>query len=285
MAQQFRLTLVLFLVLAPLTARATETVTRVREESRRLELFEHITLSFDVKRYVPSDYSFVDAVTMRKLPPGSLYTTFDGFHGVVVKHLRGQYRRFTRRAARRGWLVQQDDNGPFMGLYEAQAHAQVNPLSNGEWWQRRWYESLPPEKGGAPATPYIHTIGEEVSFKYGPFTVTNTLKLKFDYIAFFEVNPDPVSHDHARPSPRISLDVSPTRSATVGTRVKFDVKPRIRIGMPESGDIMSALRGASLQASFEIYQSRKRVIEGEAEIKWQPEEGLVVTLEVALVSW
>ncbi len=286
MKRHSQLSLILFLLLVPMTARGDEPVIETQTKPRPAELFESITLGPQTFiDYTPVSYDLLNSITMRRLPPGSLYVNYDGFHGVVVKHLRGQYRRFTRRAARKGWLVQEDDYGPLRGLYERQVHTPVNPQANGEWWQRRWFESLPPEKGGAPAEPYVHTYGEEVSWKYGPVTVTNTLKLRFDYIAFFELNPEPVSHDHSRPSPRVSFDVQPARGATVGTRFRFNVKPRVRIGMPESGDLLAALRGASLQASFEIYQSRKKVVEGEAEIKWRPDEGLIVTLEIELVSW
>ena len=280
---------VLFLLVLMGTANGEEHVTELSRSEHRpgpsFDLDDPFSLNLPLSYYSPEPYDWVGAVTMTELPPGSLYTTFDGFHGVVVKHLRGQYKRFVRRALRKGWMVLQDDEEPSTALHTRLAHIPPNPLSNGNWWERTWWESMPAEKGGAPETPYIQIIGEEIAFEFGPLTVTNTLKFRFDYVAFFELQPDPTTHDHSKVSPRVALDVRPSRNLSIGTHFRFDVKPRIRIGLPQKGDMLSTLRSVSVEASFALFQSGQKVIEGEIECRWREKGGFAVTLEVALVSW
>jgi len=187
---------------------------------------------------------------------------------------------------KRGWYVQPDEDGPRRALYERiDHHDWSDPRVNGVWWNRTWWESLPPEKGGAPAVPYVHVYGKENELRLGPLSITNTFKLRFDYVGFFELNPDPVDHEHGQRSAPISLDVRSAQDAVFGTRIKFHVKPHIRLGLPQDGDWLSFLRGASLRGSFEIQRRGEDIIVGEVEIKWRQRDGVVVTLEIALVRW
>ena len=285
MKRRWLLSLILLLVLAPLRAKAGDPVAEAQEFHPDFELFETVRLGFGTPRYASATYDLVDLVTMRQLPPGSLYTEFDGVQGVVVKHLRSQYRGFTRRAARAGWMTQQDGDPPLRALYERLDHTPVDSRSNGEWWQRTWQESLSEEHGGAPRKPYIHTYGREIAWGLGPLTLTNTAKVRFNYFASLELNPEPVSHDHLNGPPRVALDVQPAHGVTIGTDLRVGFKPRLRIGMPDSDNVLSALKGVSIQASFELWHNQSKVVEGEAEIKWRPDEGLLLSVELALASW
>lgn len=286
MRRRHSMSVVLFLLVPTTTARATEPVVRSADFARSPNLHDSVVLRLDVSYFdgASKTESFLNSVTMRELPPGSLYIDYDGVHGVAVKHLRSQFRRFARQAARKGWLIQQDDD-TFRTLHERLAHIPADARSNGHWWQRSWLDSLPEDKGGAPTVPYAHTYGSETSWDFGPFTVTNTLKIRFDYIAFFEINPEPISHDHRRKSPRVTLDVRSVKGTSFGTRFRFDVKPKISVSLPKSSDVMSALRYAAIQGDFEIRHSDRKLIEGQAEIRWDPREGLVASVEVSLVSW
>lgn len=287
MRRRHAMSVVALFLFAPTTVRATEPVARSGEFGKSPNLHDSVVLKLNLGCFDgPSETdSFLNAVTMRELPPGSLYVTYDGLHGVVVKHLRSQFRRFTRQAAREGWMVRQDDDDTFRALHERLAHTPADARSNGHWWHRSWLDSLPEEKGGAPTVPYVHTYGSETSWEFGPVTVTNTLKVKFDYIAFFEINPEPISHDHSRKTPRVTLDVRSIRAASFGTQFTFDIKPKVSIGMPNTSGVMSALRYAALQGNFVIRHSGHKLIEGQAEVRWDPREGFVVSVEVSLVSW
>ena len=284
--RQLILSLSLFLILSPLTAHATETVTDLIE-TRPLTTFDerlHLNLSFNYHS-VPSTRDTLSAITMRRLPPGSLLTRYEGFHGFVISHIRSQFRRFVRHSIREGWYVPPDSTLSTRSIYERVDHGWGGPQTDGVWWQRDWMDSLTLERGGAPATPYIHTYGEENAWRAGPLTLTNTFKIKFDYIAFFELNPDPISHEHSARHTPISLDVRPLHGATFGTLLKFSIKPRLRLGLPQDGNWESVIRGLSLRGTFELQQSGYKIIDGEVEIKWRPDDGVVATLELALVRW
>jgi len=282
---QTRLSLPLLFLLS-LPAFATETTVDSEEHVPfDLSAPTRLRLSFEDYSSSPTD-DWLQAVTMTSFPPGSLIIRYDGLHGLVVKHARSQSRRLVRHAVKAGWYVQPEENWSRRGFYEQLDHHDWSDSGlNGSWWQRSWLESRPPEKGGAPAVPYVHTYGHENELRLGPFSITNTLKFRFDYIGFFELNPDPVSHEHGQKSAPFSLDVRAAHDAVFGTRVKFRLKPHIRLGLPQGGDWLSFLHGVSLRGSFEIHQRGHEVISGEIEVKWRQHDDVVVTLEVALVRW
>jgi hypothetical protein len=285
--RQQRVSLILLLCFIQSTAFATEPVTEFSSRERPVDLDEPLRLSLDlnVPRYEPTTKDFIDSITMFDPPPGSLRYRFEGLHGFVMKHVRSQYRRFVRRAVKEGWHVIRDQDSSERELYRHIDDNRGDPFMNGVWWTRSWLYSLPPEKGGAPAKPYVHTYGEENAVKLGPFTITNTFKIKFDYIAFFELNPDPVSHEHGRRQSPVSFDVKSVHNASFGTQVRFRLRPQIRIGVPEGNDMLSFLRGAALRGSFDISHRGKKILGGEIEVKWRAKDGVIVALEVALLSW
>jgi len=284
--RQLSVSSAVLLILLPTTTLAGEPVIETVETHPAIDLAQPLKLQLSFDYYsAEHENSFLNAVTMTSSPPGSLRIHFTGFHGFVVKHIRSQYRRFVRHAMRAGWYVLPDAALSRREVYQRVDHDGFDPLMNGVWWQRSWFESLPPEQGGAPLVPHVHVYGKSTAWKFGPLTVTNTFKVKFDYVAFFELNPDPVSHEHSGRSSPVSLDVRPLQSASFGTRFRFRIKPHIRLGIPRDGDLMSFLRGASLRGTFDVQRRGRRLLSGEVEVKWRPRDGVVVTLELALLSW
>jgi len=274
----------LFLLTAPVFATET-TVDREDHVSFDLSAPTRLRLNLEDYSSSPTD-DWLQAVTMTSFPPGSLIIQYEGLHGLVVKHARSQFRRLVRHAVKAGWYTQPEEYWSRRGLYEQLDHHDWSGSGlNGSWWQRSWLESRLSEKGGAPGAPCVYTYGHENELRFGPFSVTNSLKLRFDYIGFFELNPDPVSHEHGQKSTPFSLDVRATNDAVFGTRLKFRLKPHIRLGVPQGGDWLSFLRGVALRGSFEISQQEHEVISGEIEVKWRQRDDVVVTLEVALVRW
>lgn len=246
-------------------------------------LSERIDLSLSDLRFEPHD-AFLNSVTMRSLPQGSLYTRFDGLHGVVMRQLRGQARRFTRQALREGWYVD-DETLSFRRDLLRRVDGGVDPLVNGAWWNRRWWESLPEEQGGAPTRAYVQTIGCENAWRLGPISASNTLKLRFDYLAFFEVDPDPIEPDHPERLAPVALDVRPIDEGMFGPFLRVDIRPRIQIGMPKDLEMTGLLRGAALRVSFEIWNTQKKLVVGDVSLRWRPEDGVSASFEVALASW
>lgn len=261
------------------TPTAGQTATPVAENSQPL-LDTSISLSY----YDLQQDTWVDSVTATKLPPGSLITRFDGLHGFAMKQLRGQCRQFVKRAADNGWSVQPEDANRTI-YWSVVERDWVGMTSNGAWWTRSWLESREPEDGGAPATPFVHTYGAKCSWRRGPFELTNDFKFKFDYITFFEVDPDPVeAQDQIQQSP-ITIDVRADSDVVLGTMVVFKFKPKLRLGIPKSSGLASVLRGASLQVSFELVHWGRPIIKGEFQVQWRGEGDLAATFDLALATW
>lgn len=267
------------------TALSTEAVIS-KDKRPSAELNSRVDFDFGLTLPGAHFDDYVDTVTMTHLPAGSLTFAFDGVQEVLSKHLRSQFRSLSRRAVRQGWYTfEEDSTAARQDFYRKVDRYVVEPLSNGSRWDRSWWENLPPEKGGAPTVPYTHTFGKEIGLRLGPCTITNTLKFRFDYFAFFELNSDPESPDHGPVRNRITFDVQPVKSATIGTSVEVKLKPRVSVGLPKNEDWLSALRRAALQLSFKITHGSLKIIEGDIELKWSPGDGVVINFELALVSW
>lgn len=283
--RQLHLSPIVILFLTPTTAFGNGPVIDNSVARFKSDLSSPLKLSLGID-YLPTrlEDNLLESVTMQSFPSGSLMIRFDGFHGFVVKHIHSQFRRFMRQAVREGWYVR-DASVSKRALFQKLDHGRVDPRANGVWWDRTWIESLPPEKGGAPLEPYVHAYGRDTAWKIGPLTVTNTFSFKFDYFGFFELKPDPVSHEHSSRGLPIALDVRSIRETTVGTRFRVRIRPNLRLGLPRGSDWESVLRGVSIRAPFDIYHYGEQIIKGEVEIKWRPRDGFIVSLEVSLVTW
>ena len=287
-----RLSTVLSLILLLLLSTTT-TADNEASEATNPERLVYPTLEaqlwlrpFTIPSHAPHD--LIQSVTMGDLPKGSLNYQFHGLQRFAVRHARSQYRRFVRQAERQGWYVRPDDTFS-EPLFDNKAERDfVGGFNNGAWWQRSWLDSLPEVKGGAPEEPLVHNYGSDTSWSIGPLTWTNGLNLQFNYIAFLELNPNPVETQGAKTAQHATLDISaPHRSPETrqATSVSFDVKPRVRVGMPLDGVATSVLRGISLRGSVDILHHGVAVIHGEAEIAWDPNDGIEFTFELALVRW
>ena len=137
--RQVVLSFLLFLVLLPTTSSATEPVIPGSVVEHPPVSFEsELSLSPWVTPIRFPEESYVDSVTMRSLPAGSLVTTYAGFHGFAFKHARSQARRMVRQALRNGWYVL-DDNAPTQRtIFEQIDSDWVGTNVNGAWWTRSW---------------------------------------------------------------------------------------------------------------------------------------------------
>lgn len=119
-----------------------------------------IRLSLDFKRDLP-DYDILDHITWDRWEnvPGAYKLEIVGIHNSLLGQVR---RRFVTQL--------EDDldiewNLSNMSISEyrdrqARINNEYNPY--GEWWDRSWIYSLPPEKGGAPRKPIIKTVGWDI---------------------------------------------------------------------------------------------------------------------------
>lgn len=161
----------------------------------------------------PEHDELLRQVTLTELPPGSLQIEYRGIQGFVVRRLQSRYRSL--------WRGQIDLWYDETAMSDAERNAALTELGwafadlrTGRWWERSWLDSRRPEKGGAPARPWVHTEGEALEvFRLGRVRLTNELKLRVDRLGELSLDADPglvyrareeietptrVARDHAR---------------------------------------------------------------------------------------
>lgn len=262
----------------------------------------HTSICLDLPRYphqlVESSDSFVRQITPTHIPSGSLLINYEGLHRFVVKRLQGKFRSYWRKQMR--MLYRDTYLGPFeLGDIQGRMNEAWGDMATvGNWWDRTMWESLPPEKGGAPKVPYVHTYGREFAiFEWGPLTINNTLKARvssvellsledsgrFVYRTFHQGGTvarddarlerdvlDPLD-DESEPGPR---DKVGELTVTSITRVQFNFAPEVRrqlwenvswrfkarpsIRLAPSLDYLEVVREVSMKAEFDILYGAKR---------------------------
>lgn len=135
--------------------------------------------------------SFLRDVSLTELPPGSLVIEYEGLQSFIVRRLQSRYRSLWRSQV----SLLYDETSMSDAEYRA-ANDEISlaftDLKTGRWWERSWRDSLLPEKGGAPAVPYIHKVGQEIElFRFGGLHLTNELKVRVDRLAVFSLDADP----------------------------------------------------------------------------------------------
>jgi len=235
---------------------------------------------FDITpNYWAPDTPWVDSVTMRRIPRGSLYRDYKGPTRFVLKLARNQVKRF----ARKYYEHSDDPHRLRMNIGGGPVHP---------WWTREWFDSLPNAKGGAPDVPFVHVYGKELSWKFGPLTVSNTFKIKLDYIAAFKLDADPqdpATEDDPIKPPKanaIAIDVDPVRQPINSTSVKFKVRPNIRVGTPHLDDgWWSFIRKLAVRADLVIFSRGRVVVQANAEVSYTPGKGVSLKFGVVLGIW
>lgn len=235
-------------------------------------------LRIDIGCLLP-ETSWTDMVTMRRIPRGSLYIDYKGPTRFALKLARNQVRRFARR------YYEHSENPHKLRL-------NINGGPVHQWWTREWYDSLPSDKGGAPDVPFVHVYGKEISWKLGPLTISNTLRLKIDYVAAFKLNADPqelsTKVDPIKPpkASSIAIDVHPSGSPINTTTVKFKVRPNIRVGTPHLDDgWWSFIRKLAIRADLMIFIRGRVIVQANAEISYTPGKGVSLKFSIALGIW
>lgn len=138
----------------------------------------------------PRGVDFVRQVSLTRLPPGSLIVEYEGIQGLVVRKLQSRMRKQwmddLTEAYEEGLL---DDGGYVAKLGEAR-DALADFRCGGRWWERSWLDSLTPERGGAPAQPYVHTFGERIEvLRFGDLSFTNDLRGRVDGLGSLSFDP------------------------------------------------------------------------------------------------
>lgn len=261
------------LLLCPAAAHATGYTSRSSTEPRRSSHYDRIEFDLTPDYSMP-EISWADSVMMTKLPAGSLIVRYDGPQKVIIKHARSQVRRYARRYRKYSEGAQ-----PIIDVWNDKSTLNA-------WWTRSWMASMPSSKGGAPDRPYVHTIGKELTWRLGPLTISNMLKVKVDYLAVFKFNPDPGEKTSDRRPPPVSLDVHTAKAATIGTRVRVKVRPNVRVGMPKSSGWLSVIRNITVRAEIDVVIFGIHFLKGDVLLKYKPDrEELSLQIGLAVTSW
>jgi hypothetical protein len=125
--------------------------------------------------------ALVDQVTLTRLPPGSLLLRYQGFQGFVVGKLRRELRKRWLSSLRDQWEGQVLSDDAYEQALEAMYDDLALHEAGGAYWTRRWYESLPAEKGGAPEVPYVQQVGQKVDLvRIGSWSISNDMRAHLD---------------------------------------------------------------------------------------------------------
>ena len=133
-----------------------------------LTLATKLNYDIDFQTYIDTDYTtttlffennLLDQVTFNNWIPGSLVVKYIGLHGIVLnqakKHLKHEARRRINILYHNGSMTDNETKEAFANL-----NGSTNPYGN--WWDRRWFHSLPHDKGGAPKTVSTVYIGYHI---------------------------------------------------------------------------------------------------------------------------
>ena len=247
---------------------------------------------------VENTASFVRQITPTHIPSGSLLLTYEGFHKFAVKRAQGKFRSYWRKQMR---MYVRDTFMSPIELGEIQSRmfdAWGDMHTVGNWWDRTMWESLPPEKGGAPLRPYVHTYGQEIAIlEWGPLTIRNTMKAKVSSVELFSLEEggnfvyrsfrggrvarddarlerhvlDPLDDDSEpdddekigelprwHPNMRVQFNFAPEVRRKLWDNVSWRFKARPSIRLSPSLDYMEVVREVSLKAEFDILYGATR---------------------------
>jgi hypothetical protein len=192
---------------------------------------------------------------------------------MVLSHLRRRIKTEATDDLRREWNYGHISDSEFRRRMNYINRAPPGPY--GEWWERAWFHSLPPEKGGAPLEPEIHQVGWNINIPLG-FTPYWWAKRKIENVGDIwlsadndtpeEAGPDPqrrdgrVSNDRRdhgklqRPTPILNVE-RPYRWFEGGFyHLRF--RPSVRFRPNE--DLTQMIDEVSMRVQVELYSTHKQ---------------------------
>jgi hypothetical protein len=113
-----------------------------------------------------------------KTVPGAVHLDLVGIHDMVISYLQ---RRLSRYAEDQLWLFYNESNISEQKLYEELIEVNSKLSYYGDWWDRPWFYSLPPEKNGAPRKVQKIEFGWELTIPKS-MPILGWLKEKFESI-------------------------------------------------------------------------------------------------------
>lgn len=134
---------------------------------------------------------FLHQVALTHLPTGSLVVRYEGIEGYVVRKVQSRLRDMWRETLREAWKEGMIDETRYARKLDEMREGLKDFREGGRWWERSWLDSLTPERGGAPAEAFVHTVGDRLEvLSLGPLTFTNDLKASIDKVTVLTFDPD-----------------------------------------------------------------------------------------------
>ena len=201
--------------------------------------------------------NFLDQVTYNApQSPGSVIIRYGGLRGLFIDEYESQVTNLWVDSIKLTLPYKDiwDDNLP----YETLANFVTDNNRGGRWWERPWYLSCVPEKGGAPH-PRVYDMNR-VTLDLWLFQLNSKMKLKVREFSF-------------------SLH-SDRGFKSGGPRDfwRLRIRPQLTLGPP------TGVRRASLSLVFEWHLNRTKMWEFEFYIRYK-DSATSVGFEAALLKW
>jgi hypothetical protein len=199
---------------------------------------------------------FVEQVTFNApQPPGSVQIRYGGLRGLFVDELESQLTNF--------WIDRIQLNISYSPIwdqaepYENLANFLTDTKRGGRWWERAWYYSRLPEKGGAPH-PRVYNL-DHVAVDLWLFEINSKFGIKAKEFSFS------LHSDGRFLTPRQNY-------------WKIRVRPSLSLGMP------TGIRRGGLAIVFEWYLGRIKTLDFQLFVRYR-DKNIQGGAELSLLRW
>ncbi|MCA8922565.1 MAG: hypothetical protein KDD82_12195 [Planctomycetes bacterium] len=221
-------------------------------------LLDRIDLTLPRMQFEADPYAELRAIAPTYVAPGSRVLDYHGFEGFLIRKLQSRYRSMWRSQLRTQFREGSMSEFEF-GQRDLRMRFAVADMELGRWGDRSWLDAFSPEQGGAPLTPYVDSIGEDLlAFEFGPLSLSNSFQARIDQVAEVSLDPDPGRIYRAR------LGADTAREHALLQRAVLD--PHDPDDQPEPDQKFGQPDFASAKLAFELQPLSKRFLENTS---WQ----------------
>jgi hypothetical protein len=149
--------------------------------------FDEDLLTLDFRFDLP-EYSILNHVTWNdwRHVPGAYRLELVGLQKMLLNQVQRKIQHQAEDDLRRQWNLSNMPYSEFSARMSG-INSSYNPY--GEWWERSWMHSLPPEKGGAPRRPVVERVGWDIEItRHTPFV--GWFKQQFDRLGDIWISAD-----------------------------------------------------------------------------------------------
>jgi hypothetical protein len=314
--------------LIPAPPRADDFTRPLDDDPPAFDADIEVRLELPAYRWLPRRVhraDFMHQVSLTRLPPGSLVVRYEGIEGYLVRKTQSRMKSLWRESIKDAWEAGILDDQRYDSAIEHMYESLSDFRAGGRWWERSWLDSLTPERGGAPATPFVQKIGERIDvFSLGPVRFTNDFKARVDRVTILSFDPDGgqihrdfdlrrLAREHARlqragddlderDDELPALTGEPPDGGLAEPMVRIALEPpepgilpgywRLRFrpsaGLDLLGDPSEIVEELSMRVALELFlgESRVKFLEVEALASYEFEDNSAsIGIEFSLLTW